>query len=185
LRCSSSWNRAVSRCIWSTPATSRTSRGASADVLDCQWLQQLMSFGLLAGAFRPQGDLCALRTVARQREMLLSYQARHIQHMQKALTQMNMQLAQVISDVAGETGQNIIRAILAGQPRWAGAGEAQERKNSGQRRTDRQGLARQLAGRAPVHPQAGGGVVRCLCCAVGRMRPAVGKNAGRPGATRG
>jgi len=74
-----------------------------------------MSFGLLAGAFRPQGDLCALRTVARQREMLLSYQARHIQHMQKALTQMNIQLAQVISDVAGETGQNIIRAILSGE----------------------------------------------------------------------
>lgn len=89
--------------------------GRKSDVLDCQWLQQLMSFGLLAGAFRPQGDLCALRTVARQREMLLSYQARHIQHMQKALTQMNIQLAQVISDVAGETGQNIIRAILAGE----------------------------------------------------------------------
>lgn len=89
--------------------------GRKSDVLDCQWLQQLMSFGLLAGAFRPHGDLCALRTVARQREMLLSDQARHIQPMQQALTQMNIQLAQVISDVAGETGQNIIRAILAGE----------------------------------------------------------------------
>jgi hypothetical protein len=75
----------------------------------------LISFGLLAGAFRPKGDLCALRSVARQREMLLNYQARHVQHMQKALTQMNIQLAQVISDMAGETGQKIIRAILAGE----------------------------------------------------------------------
>jgi transposase len=89
--------------------------GRKSDVLDCQWLQQLMSFGLLRGAFRPQGDFCALRCVARQREMLLRYQARHIQHMQKALTQMNLQLGQVISDVAGETGQKIIRAILAGE----------------------------------------------------------------------
>jgi transposase len=58
--------------------------GRKSDVLDCQWLQQLMSFGLLRGAFRPQGDFCALRCVARQREMLLRYQARHVQHMQPA-----------------------------------------------------------------------------------------------------
>jgi transposase len=89
--------------------------GRKSDVLDCQWLQQLMSFGLLAGAFRPQGDLCALRSVTRQREMLLNYQARHVQHMQQALTQMNLQLAQVISDVTGETGPKIIRAILASE----------------------------------------------------------------------
>lgn len=89
--------------------------GRKSDVLDCQWLQQLMSFGLLAGAFRPKGDFCALRSVARQREMLLRYQSRHVQHMQKALIQMNIQLGQVISDVAGETGQRIIRAILAGE----------------------------------------------------------------------
>ena len=89
--------------------------GRKSDVLDCQWLQQLMSFGLLSGAFRPTGEICALRSVARQRAMLLSYQSRHVQHMQKALTQMNIQLAQVISDVVGETGQRIIRACLAGE----------------------------------------------------------------------
>jgi transposase len=89
--------------------------GRKSDVLDCQWLQQLMSFGLLRGAFRPQGDICALRSVARQRAMLLRYQARHVQHMQKALTQMNLQLTQVISDVVGVTGQKIIRAILVGE----------------------------------------------------------------------
>ena len=74
-----------------------------------------MSFGRLRGAFRPQGDFCALRCVARQREMLIRYQARHVQHIQKALTQMNLQLGQVISDVAGETGQRIVRAIVAGE----------------------------------------------------------------------
>ena len=89
--------------------------GRKSDVLDCQWLQQLMSFGLLSGAFRPKGDFCALRCVARRRAMLLTYQSRHVQHMQKALTQMNLQLGQVISDVVGETGQKIIRAILAGE----------------------------------------------------------------------
>src|SRR5205807_9888521 len=60
-------------------------------------------------------EVCALRALARQREMLLKSQARHVQHMQKALTQMNLQLANVISDVAGETGQKILRAIIAGE----------------------------------------------------------------------
>jgi transposase len=60
--------------------------GRKSDVLDCQWLQQLMSYGLLSGAFRPQEKICVLRAVARQRGMLVQYQAEHIQHMQKALT---------------------------------------------------------------------------------------------------
>ncbi|WP_411728064.1 IS110 family transposase [Methyloglobulus sp.] len=89
--------------------------GRKSDVLDCQWLQQLMGFGLLSGAFRPHGDFCALRTVARLRETLLRGQARHIQHIQKALLLMNLLLMEVISDVTGETGQKIIRAILAGE----------------------------------------------------------------------
>jgi transposase len=89
--------------------------GRKSDVLDCQWLQQLMSYGLLQGAFRPGDEVCVLRSLARQREMLLKSQARHVQHMQKALTQMNIQLANVISDVVGETGQNILRAIVAGE----------------------------------------------------------------------
>lgn len=89
--------------------------GRKSDVQDCQWLQQLMSYGLLRGAFRPADEVCALRALSRQREMLLKNQARHVQHMQKALTQMNIQLANVISDVAGETGQKILRAIVAGE----------------------------------------------------------------------
>ncbi len=89
--------------------------GRKSDVLDCQWLQQLMSFGLLRGAFRPADQVCVLRALSRQRTMLLRSQGRFVQHMQKALTQMNIQLANVISDVVGETGQKILRAIVAGE----------------------------------------------------------------------
>jgi transposase len=89
--------------------------GRKSDVLDCQWLQQLMTYGLLSGSFRPEDQVCVLRSLWRQRDMLLKNQARSVQHMQKALTQMNIQLANVISDVAGETGLKILRAILAGE----------------------------------------------------------------------
>lgn len=89
--------------------------GRKSDVLDCQWLQQLMTYGLLRGAFRPAEQVCVLRSLWRQREMLLRSQSRYVQHMQKALTQMNIQLATVIADVAGVTGQKILRAILAGE----------------------------------------------------------------------
>jgi transposase len=89
--------------------------GRKSDVLDCQWLQQLMSYGLLQGAFRPTDGVCVLRALTRQRASLLRSQARQVQLMQKALTQMNIQLANVISDVVGETGQRILRAIVAGE----------------------------------------------------------------------
>lgn len=89
--------------------------GRKSDVLDCQWLQQLMSFGLLHGAFRPAEQVCVLRSLTRQRAMILRSQGRFVQHMQKALTQMNIQLTNTISDIVGQTGQNILRAILAGE----------------------------------------------------------------------
>ncbi|MDO8370160.1 MAG: IS110 family transposase [Candidatus Nitrotoga sp.] len=89
--------------------------GRKSDVLDCQRLQQLMTYGLLSGAFRPTEQICVLRSLWRQRVMLLRSQGRHVQHMQKALTQMNVQLANVISDVVGETGQKSLRAIIAGE----------------------------------------------------------------------
>jgi len=89
--------------------------GRKSDVLDCQWLQQLMSFGLLRGAFRPTEQICALRTVWRHRDSLLADQGRHVQRMQKTLTQMNVQLHNVISDIMGHTGQAILRAIVAGE----------------------------------------------------------------------
>jgi transposase len=89
--------------------------GRKSDVLDCQWLQQLLTFGLLRGAFRPTEQMCALRALSRQRARLLRDQGRCVQHMQKAMTLMNIQLANVISDVAGTTGLKIVRAIVAGE----------------------------------------------------------------------
>jgi transposase len=89
--------------------------GRKTDVLDCQWIQQLHTFGLLAAAFRPDDQICVLRSYLRQRAMLVAYAAQHIQHMQKALELMNLKLAHVVSDIAGLTGLAIIRAILAGQ----------------------------------------------------------------------
>ena len=85
------------------------------DVHDCQWLQRLHTFGLLASAFRPTDQVCVLRSYLRQRAMLLTYASHHIQHMQKALTQMNIKLQHVVSDVTGETGMASMRAILAGE----------------------------------------------------------------------
>jgi transposase len=89
--------------------------GRKSDVQDCQWLQRLMSYGLLRAAFRPGADVCVIRAVARQREVLLRQQASWVQRMQKALVQMNIQLTEVISDVMGQTGQAIIRDIVAGE----------------------------------------------------------------------
>jgi transposase len=89
--------------------------GRKTDVLDCQWLQQLHTYGLLSGAFRPSEQVCALRAYMRHRNMLIQQMSSHIQHMQKALSQMNIQLHNVISDITGETGMLIIRAIVAGK----------------------------------------------------------------------
>jgi len=89
--------------------------GRKSDVQDCQWLQQLHSYGLLTASFRPAEEMRGLRTYVRQRAMLLEHRAGHIQHLQKALQQMNVQLPQVLSDITGTTGLAIIRAIVAGE----------------------------------------------------------------------
>jgi transposase len=89
--------------------------GRKSDVKDCQWLQKLMSLGLLRAAWRPDGQVCVVRAVARQHEVLLREQASWVQRMQKALVQMNIQLTEVLTDVMGLTGQAIIRAIVAGE----------------------------------------------------------------------
>ena len=89
--------------------------GRKSDVQDCQWLQQLESFGLLSGSFRPEARICILRSYMRQRQMLISNASRYVQQRQKALTQMNLKLHQVISDLSGQTGMRIVRAILQGE----------------------------------------------------------------------
>src|SRR5262249_47893686 len=85
------------------------------DAKDCQWLQRLHSYGLLAAAFRPQDQVVVLRAYLRQRDMLVTYAGQHIQHMQKALEQMNVKLTEVVSDITGVTGMGIIKAILRGE----------------------------------------------------------------------
>jgi transposase len=89
--------------------------GRKSDVLDCQWLQYLHSVGLLRGSFRPPDQVCALRSYLRHRDMLVKSAARHIQQVQKALTQMNLHLHHVISDLSGVTGLAILDAILKGE----------------------------------------------------------------------
>ena len=89
--------------------------GRKSDVSDCQWIQQLESYGLLAGAYRPSEEVVVLRGYVRQREMLVRLAVTHIQHMQKALQQMNLRLDTVVADVTGQTGMRIIKAILAGE----------------------------------------------------------------------
>ena len=89
--------------------------GRKTDVLDCQWIQQLHTYGLLRGSFRPDDQMCVLRGYMRQRIMLVSYASHHIQHMQKALEQMNIKLNQVVRDITGVTGLGIIRAIIRGE----------------------------------------------------------------------
>jgi transposase len=89
--------------------------GRKTDVSDAQWLQRLHSHGLLRASFRPKGEIAELRAYLRQRERLLEYAASHIQHMQKALTEMNVQLHHVVTDITGATGMRIIRAIVGGE----------------------------------------------------------------------
>ena len=89
--------------------------GRKTDVSDCQWIQHLHSVGLLRGSFRPDDEICALRSLWRHRDNLIQLATLHLQHMQKALDQMNLQLHHVISDLAGTTGLAILDAILAGE----------------------------------------------------------------------
>lgn len=89
--------------------------GRKTDVNDAQWLQQLHEYGLLRASFRPREDIARLRTYMRLRDRMIEHAASHIQHMQKALMQMNVQLHHVVTDVTGATGMRIIRAIAAGE----------------------------------------------------------------------
>jgi transposase len=101
-------------CLIDPRQAARAPGRPKTDVLDCQWLQRLHSYGLLAAAFRPDDQVCVLRSYLRQRQTLLSGGGQHIQHMQKALEQMNVKLTEVVSDITGKTGMSILKAILAG-----------------------------------------------------------------------
>lgn len=102
-------------CLLISLRSLRRVPGRKSDIIDAQWIQTLHNYGLLESSFRPEGELAALRTLLRHRGQLLEHRAPHILHMQKALLQMNVQLSQALSDVTGDTGQAIIRAIIAGE----------------------------------------------------------------------
>ena len=97
------------------PRYAKNMSGKKGDIPDCQWMQKLHTYGLFANSFRPRQEIRILRTYLRQREMLVVEASQQIQHMQNALTEMNVQLANVISDITGVTGLAIIDAILAGE----------------------------------------------------------------------
>ena len=97
------------------PRMTKQIGGRKIDVLDCQWIWQLMSYGLLRGAFRPGDAVCPLRSYVRQARRLIEDRSRCVQQMQKALTEMNVRLDSVISDITGKTGERILRAIVAGE----------------------------------------------------------------------
>ena len=90
--------------------------GRRTDVPDCQWLQFLHSVGLLRASYRPEQEVCAVRSLLRHRESLVQMAATHVHHMQKALDQMNLQLHHVISDITGLTGLAQMRIVDA--PQW-------------------------------------------------------------------
>lgn len=108
-------DRAGFECMLVDPRMTKQVSGRKSDVLDCQWIWQLTSYGLLRGAFRPPDEICELRSYVRQRRRAKTDAGRAVQHMQKALTQMNVQLDSVLSNIVGKTGLQIIRAIVAGE----------------------------------------------------------------------
>jgi transposase len=95
--------------------THQISGRPKSDPLDCQWIRRLHSCGLLTGSFRPGDEIVVLRAYLRQRQRIIADAARQVQHIQKALEEMNVKLTEVVTDVLGLTGLKIIKAILAGE----------------------------------------------------------------------
>lgn len=114
--------------------------GRKSDVNDAQWLQQLHQHGLLRGSFRPRDSVVRLRAYLRHRERLVDYAAAHIQHMQKALMQMNVQLHHVVTDITGLTGMRIIRAIVSGNHAPEQLAECRDRRCHASEDTIREAL---------------------------------------------
>lgn len=124
------------------PRATKQTTGRKSDVKDCQWIRQLMRHGLLRGAFRAPDEVCPLRSYLRQRGELVRQRVRAVQHVQKALAQMNVQLDNVTGDIMGVTGQRILRAIVAGER----DGEALAKFRDGRCKADRATIAKSLRG---------------------------------------
>ena len=108
-------DRASFEVLLVPPRMTKQISGRKSDVLDCQWIRQLLSYGLLRGAFRPGDDVCPLRSYVRQAKRLTDNRSRCVLHCQKALTEMNVRLDSVITYITGMTGQRILRAIIDGE----------------------------------------------------------------------
>jgi transposase len=102
--------------------------GRKSDVIDCQWLQYLHSVGLLRASFRPEDRVCVIRSLLRHRDSLVQMAAAHVQHMQKALTQMNLQIHHVLSDITGQSGLAILDAIVKGERNPLGLAQLRDRR---------------------------------------------------------
>jgi transposase len=124
------------------PRNMKNVPGKRTDFHECQWIQHLHSLGLLHAAFRPDGEVCAVRSLMRHRNDLVQMASQHVQHMQKALTQMNVQFQHVISDITGLTGLAILDAILAGEREPAALAKLRDPRIQASEETLRKSLER-------------------------------------------
>lgn len=148
--------------------------GRKSDVRDCQWLQELHSYGLLSGAFRPAEQGCVLRSYLRQRGMLVQQASQHIQHMQKALTQMNLKLQHVVGDISGsDRDENHSRHFERGA-RAAKIGGDEGSALQAHRRGDCQGAGRELPCGTSFCTPSGGEFIRHLSAPDFGVRRATG-----------
>jgi transposase len=134
-------DRGLEVCLVDARATKQVA-GRKSDISDCQWIQELHSYGLLKKAFLPEAQIATLRSYVRQRERWVSDAARAVQHMQQALELMNVKLTEVVSDITGSTGLAIIDSILAGERDAERLSEHRHRRCS----RSREEIARALLG---------------------------------------
>ena len=153
-------------------------RTAKTDVLNAQWIQRLHSYGLLRASFRPPDSVLALRAYWRQRQMQVRYAAGHVQHMQKAMEQMNVKLTEVVSDITGLTGMAIIGAILEGQRDPIQLARLRHERCHHSEEQIAPGAGRDVAARTSLRASAGARVVPVPSSTDHRVRPA---GAGRTG----
>ena len=147
--------------------------GRRTDVSDCQWLPFLHSVGLLRASYRPEQEICAVRSLLRHRESLVQMAATHVHHMQKALDQMNLQLHHVISDITGLTGLAIVDAILQGQRDPVELARLRDPHIRASEETIRKSL---VGNWRPEHPSRQSSRGRCISITASRSRPANGRS---------
>ena len=153
------------------PMRSKNVPGRKTAMLDCQWLQLLHTYGLLSGAFRPEDEIRQMRSYLRQRAMLVEHATRHVQHMQKALTQMDVKLQHVIRDITGKTGMDIIEAIVQGETSSRRLARQRDPRTQVRREDHREVATGTLEEGAPLRAGPGSGALPDLSGQDRRVRP--------------